>query len=162
VDINLTVANMVRESLIEEGYAVDLLAEYDNRLYNYRALALVSVHADSCEYINDQAKGYKVAVTMSNNYPEQSQRLANCLRTRYGEVTQMEYHPGSITADMTSYHAFGEIDNLTPAAIIEVGFMNLDREILTQQPDLLARGIADGILCFVRNEDVSANSTPNP
>jgi N-acetylmuramoyl-L-alanine amidase len=61
---------------------------------------------------------------------------------------------------MTDYHAFNEIDSETPAAIIETGFMNLDREILTQNPDVIARGITAGILCFVRNEDITSTQAP--
>jgi N-acetylmuramoyl-L-alanine amidase len=56
---------------------------------------------------------------------------------------------------MTSYHAFDEIHHETPAVIIEVGFMNLDRQILTRYPDVVAQGIADGVLCYIRNEDVN-------
>jgi len=62
---------------------------------------------------------------------------------------------------MTSYHAFAEIDPETTAAIIEVGFLNLDRQILTQKADLVAQGIADGILCYLNNEDLSQD-TPAP
>jgi N-acetylmuramoyl-L-alanine amidase len=36
--------------------------------------------------------------------------------------------------------------------------MNLDRTILTQQPDLLAEGIAQGVLCYIYNEDASPAS----
>ncbi len=160
VDINLNVAGLVRESLISQGYDVDLLAEFDPRLTNYHALALVSIHADSCEYINDQATGFKVSAAISNKYPEQTARLTTCLRNRYATITGLQFHAGSVTADMTDYHAFNEISTDTPAAIIETGFMNLDREILTQQPDVIAKGITSGILCFVRNEDV--NATPAP
>ncbi|HNT23131.1 MAG TPA: N-acetylmuramoyl-L-alanine amidase [Anaerolineales bacterium] len=159
VDINLTVAQMVKESLNAEGYDVDLLAEFDPRLVGYRSLALVSIHADSCQYINDEAMGFKVAAALSTSYPEQATRLTTCLRTRYADITGMRFHAGSVTNDMTNYHAFGEINSDTPAAIIEVGFMNLDRKILTEQPDLLARGITAGILCFVRNEDISEGTT---
>ena len=155
VDINLTVAQKVKESLVAEGFDVDLLAEFDPRLVGYRALALVSIHADSCQYVNDEATGFKVAAALSTFYPEQATRLTTCLRTRYADITGMRFHTGSVTNDMTNYHAFGEINNETPAAIIEVGFLNLDRKILTEQPDLLASGITAGILCFVRNEDIA-------
>jgi hypothetical protein len=50
---------------------------------------------------------------------------------------------------MTDYHSFREIHSLTPAAIIELGFMLADRAIMADQPDLLARGITDGVLCFL-------------
>lgn len=160
VDINLNVASRVREDLVAQGYDVDLLAEFDPRLTNYHALALVSIHADSCEYINDEATGFKLSAAISTKYPEQTARLTTCLRSRYAAITGLQFHSGSVTTDMTNYHAFSEINPDTPAAIIETGFMNLDREILTQHPDVIANGIASGILCFVRNEDV--NSTPAP
>jgi N-acetylmuramoyl-L-alanine amidase len=160
VDINLNVASLVKEDLVAQGYDVDLLAEFDHRLTGYHALALVSIHADSCEYINDQATGFKVTAAISTKYPEQAARLTTCLRTRYASVTGLEFHSGSVTADMTNYHAFREISADTPAVIIETGFMNLDHEILTQKPDVIANGIASGILCFVRNEDISATQIP--
>ncbi len=160
VDLNLSVASLVREDLIAQGYDVDLLAEFDPRLSGYLALALVSIHADSCDYINDQASGFKVSAAISTKYPDQTARLTNCLRTRYAEVTGLQFHSGSVTADMTNYHAFSEISPDTPAAIIETGFMNLDREILTQNPDKVADGITSGILCFVRNEDIAATQVP--
>jgi N-acetylmuramoyl-L-alanine amidase len=160
VDINLNVASLVREGLVKQGFDVDLLAEFDPRLDNYRALALVSIHADSCEYINDQATGFKLAAAMSTKYPEQTTRLTTCLKNRYASITGLQFHSGSVTSDMTDYHAFNEISPDTPAVIIETGFMNLDREILTQHPDVIANGIVSGILCFVRNEDVSATQVP--
>jgi N-acetylmuramoyl-L-alanine amidase len=57
---------------------------------------------------------------------------------------------------MTGYHAFQEISSNTTAAIMEIGFMNLDRLIMTQQPDLLAEGISQGVLCYIYNEDASS------
>ncbi|MCB9134995.1 MAG: N-acetylmuramoyl-L-alanine amidase [Anaerolineales bacterium] len=160
VQINLIVANLVRDQLVAEGFDVDLLEEFDTRLSSYRALALVSIHADSCEYINDQATGYKVAAALASPNPEKASRLTACIRDRYAKITGMSYHSGSITADMTSYHAFEEIDPNTPAAIIEIGFLNLDRQILTQYPETIADGIAQGILCYIRNEDASDPVTP--
>ena len=161
-DLNQEIATRVKESLVGQGFDVDLLKEFDSRLSGYRALVLVSIHADSCEYINDQATGFKVSAAMSNYYPEKAARLTACLRNRYMDATGLSFHPGSVTTDMTSYHAFEEIDNETTAAIIETGFMNLDRQVLTKHPDKIAKGITDGILCFVRNEDISPDTTPTP
>ena len=104
---------------------------------------------------NSQSEGPQLAAANANPRPERSQRLVACLRTRYGQATGMNLHSTSVTDDMTSYHAFEEINPETTAAIIEVGFLNLDRQILTQNPDLIAKGITDGILCFVNNEDIS-------
>lgn len=153
VDINLEVATRVQANLLTEGYQVDLLGEFDDQLKDYSAVALVSVHADSCNYINDEATGFKVAAAMSTVYREQALRLANCMRARYQAVTNLNFHQ-SVTRDMTEYHAFDEINPQTPAVIIEIGFMNLDYELLTKRPDLVARGITDGILCYIRNESI--------
>jgi N-acetylmuramoyl-L-alanine amidase len=159
VDINLNVASLVREKLVDLGYEVDLLAEFDSRLTNYRAQALVSIHADSCEYINDSATGFKVAAAITSD-PTQAQRLTSCLSNRYESITGLKFHSGSVTTNMTNYYAFSEINPATPAAIIEIGFMNLDHQILTEKPDLIADGITSGILCFIRNESIDATQVP--
>jgi len=153
LQVNQEVAAQVQHGLVNEGFEVELLKEFDPKLQEYFALALVSIHADSCQYINDQATGYKVAPSMENRRPERTGRLTSCLRYRYEEATGLEPH-NSITADMSSYHAFDEIDVDTPAAIIEIGFLNLDRQILTQEPDRIAAGITNGILCYIRNESI--------
>jgi len=151
-DVNLRIATMVKQALIQEGYEVDLLQEFDQALNQYEAFALVSIHSDSCEFINESATGFKVAPAISLPNKEKSNRLTACIVDRYQRATGLDFHFNTITDDMTQYHAFDEINSNTPAAIIEVGFMNLDREILTKQPDLIADGIVRGILCYIRNE----------
>ena len=66
-------------------------------------------------------------------------------------VTGLPRHPSSITDDMTSYHAFREIDRYTPGAIIETGFLFDDRDLLTNRPKQAARGIASGVVCFLES-----------
>jgi N-acetylmuramoyl-L-alanine amidase len=156
--VNQDVATRVKQKLVEKGFEVDLLREFDDRLAGYKALALVSIHADSCDYINDEATGFKVAATLANPYPERSSRLTACLRDRYAEATGMTFHSNTVTDDMSSYHAFDEIDSETNAAIIEIGFLNLDRQMLTKKQNRIAQGITDGILCYVRNEDVDQDN----
>ena len=97
VDINLNVASLVQEMLNEKGYDVDLLAEFDSRLTSYEADAIISIHADSCEYINNQATGFKVATSLAKYQPEQSTRLTSCLRGRYGSITGLPVHSQSVT-----------------------------------------------------------------
>jgi N-acetylmuramoyl-L-alanine amidase len=158
--VNLQIASLVQKLLVEQGYTVDLLAEFDPRLEGYQATALVSIHADSCDFINELATGFKVAETMINKRPDKSARLTSCLADRYARITGLGMHSASITLDMTSYHAFGEIHEVTPAAIIETGFLNLDRQFLTEEPQLAAQGIAAGITCFLNNESITF-STPS-
>jgi N-acetylmuramoyl-L-alanine amidase len=154
VELNYKIAAMVQQMLIDQGFNVDLLQEFDPRLTQYQALALVSIHNDSCKYINDEATGFKVAASMSNPHPERAARLEACLVQRYSAGTGLKFRPNSITSDMRDYHSFSEINNVTTAAIIETGFLNLDRQFLTEHTDKVAKGVTDGILCFVRNESV--------
>jgi N-acetylmuramoyl-L-alanine amidase len=160
--VNLQIATMVKETLTKEGFEVDLLKEFDPRLNGYKALALVSIHNDSCDYINDQATGFKVAAAVSSSYPEKATRLTACLSHRYQLITGLSFHYNTVTDDMTRYHAFNEIHTDTTASIIETGFLNLDREILTKNTDKVAQGVSAGILCFIRNEDVPGATVPNP
>jgi N-acetylmuramoyl-L-alanine amidase len=155
VEINLDVAREVVRSLRARGYRVDLLEEFDAQLESYVADALVSIHADSCEYFpnaSPPATGFKVASVMDSAVPDEEERLVVCLTERYGARTSLYFHANSITPHMTQYHTFYEIDPWTPGAIIETGFMGLDRELLTQQPGLVAQGIVDGIVCFIEGE----------
>ena len=159
-DLNLKIATLVQQKLTQAGYRVDLLQEFDSRLNGYTAVALVSIHNDSCTFVDDNATGFKISAAMDTRDVNRASRLTSCLRDRYERATALNFHPGSITSDMREYHAFTEIHDTTIAAIIETGFMNLDREILTQQPDLIAEGIVQGIECFINNEGVQATPVP--
>jgi N-acetylmuramoyl-L-alanine amidase len=153
-DVNLKIAELVQKSLVAQGFQVDLLNEFDTRLNGYRAVALISIHNDSCEYINDEATGFKVASSLETRDVNRAQRLTACLVDRYQRATNLTFHAGSITGDMREYHAFSEIDPNTITAIIETGFLNLDREVLTKETDRVASGVTQGILCFINNESV--------
>lgn len=150
--VNFSHATRVADFLRAEGYTVDILDEFDARLKGYRALALLSIHADSCAYINDLATGFKVARALESRVPEAEDRLVACMTSRYKRATGMRFHANTVTRDMTQYHAFGEIEPETPAAIIETGFMYLDRPVLTRKPEIVAKGITEGLLCFLRDE----------
>lgn len=159
-EVNQTIATLVQKQLTSQGYTVELLREFDEKLTGYQAAALVSIHADSCDYINNEATGFKVATALARSNRETSTRLSSCIRNRYAQITQLPHHSTSLTPDMTSYHAFAEINLDTPAAIIETGFLNLDRQFLLEKPDLVANGIVAGIICFLNNESISPTPTP--
>jgi N-acetylmuramoyl-L-alanine amidase len=147
VDINLAVAERVVAMLREQGCTVDLLEEFDDRLRGYRADAFLSIHSDSCDI--PEASGFKVARVSHSAIPEIEDRLVECLYQEYERATGLPRHDFSITPNMHEYHAFMEIDPQTPGAIIELGFMLSDRDILVNEPDRLATGIVAGLLCFL-------------
>jgi N-acetylmuramoyl-L-alanine amidase len=146
VDVNMSVARLVADDLRRAGYRVDLLAEYDRRLRGYKALALVSLHADSCI---PGASGFKVARDVNSLVPALDDALAGCLWTEYEQATRLSRDTAHITPDMYAYHAFRTIAARTPAAIVELGYLSGDRELLTERPETAARGVAAGIRCFL-------------
>ncbi len=160
LEVNSTIASFVQKKLTDLGYEVELLDEFDPRLVGYQAVLLLSIHADSCEYYSDSATGFKIAAALSETKADNATRLVACMADRYQKITGLQYNYHTVTVDMTSYHAFTEIDPLTTAAIIETGFLNLDQEILTKKPELIADGIVAGIQCYLNNEGVSATPTP--
>ncbi len=157
--INRNVAQLVVQALSGRGYDVDLLDEWDPRLDGYQASALVSIHADSCHHFEQPgATGFKVAPPSGRTSARaDDMRLYECMIRHYGEITDLPLHP-SLTRDMTEYHSFQEISPVTPAGIIELGFLYEDRAILENNPEILAEGIVAGILCFLEN----APPTPLP
>jgi N-acetylmuramoyl-L-alanine amidase len=160
--VNLDIATRVKVGLESANFQVDLLDEFDPRLEGYDALAVISIHNDSCAYINPEATGFKVAGALNGGARDKSEKLVSCLIDRYPKQTGLQYHAHSVTPDMTNYHSFYEVKTTTPVAIIETGFLNLDREILTQQPYRVAQGVIDGILCFALNQPVGPMPTITP
>jgi N-acetylmuramoyl-L-alanine amidase len=150
-DVNYAVAVEVVNLLQRRGIEADLLDEYDDRLTDYQARALVSIHADSCNIPG--ATGFKVARVTHSAIPEAEDALVACINQEYATQTGLPLHPASITDNMTNYHAFNEIHPSTPGVIIETGFLLDDRFILESRPKVVARGIAAGILCFLENRD---------
>ena len=150
VSINLDVGSRVVAILQYQGYEAELLPEYAEELNGYVADAFVSIHADACNV--PSATGFKVAHVAASAIPGIEDRLVACLIKEYGRTTGLPFHKNSITYDMTAYHAFGEIDPQTPGAIIELGFMGADRELLTENSYKVAQGVARGIICFLEGE----------
>lgn len=148
----VSVTNSIVERMVSELRSreinVDSLDEFDTRLDGYTGTALISVHVDSCDYINELATGFKIS---GSPYTDSSM-LSICIQQNYADTTQLAYHPNSITPHMANYHAFSKIDQETPAIIIEIGFLNLDREILTQGSDVVVNALVEGISCFLEQD----------
>ncbi len=156
-DINLKVAHNVVTNLEARGIRAEIYAEFDPRLQGYGGTALISIHADSCDYFNDFATGFKIS---GSPFTDSSQ-LSICMENEYQSATSLTYHANTITDDMRNYHAFREISPGVPAIIIEIGFMNLDRELLTTNAHMPVEGIVDGVVCFLASRQaVAEGSTP--
>jgi N-acetylmuramoyl-L-alanine amidase len=151
VDINQNIAIQVVDRLNEDfGWHAELLEEFDDQLNGYRADALLSIHADSCNIPG--RSGFKMARAESSYIPGPEDRLVDCVSRHYHDATGLAFDRYTITYDMTRYHAYYEIDPNTPAAIIEAGFMLADRELLTEHSDRVVQGLVDGLVCFIAGE----------
>ncbi len=143
--VNANLAERLVANLRARGIRAEILDEFDPRLTGYSATGLISIHADSCDYVNKFATGFKIS---GSTYTDSS-KLSTCMESAYGASTGLPYHANTITADMANYHAFAEIAPGTPAIIIEVGFMNLDRKKLTVDTDPVVLGLINGVTCFL-------------
>lgn len=158
-EINFDVAQRVVSNLRARNYTVDLLDEFDPRLDNYQAAALVSIHANTCQDFGEVVSGYLVAKAAARPDSGIDTILAECIAQNYEQLVPLERR-FTLTLDMTDYHTFREIHPLTPASIMELGFMLADRELLTQQPDLLAQAITNGVICFLEPSEDYPVITP--
>ncbi len=151
-DITTNVATRVRNILETAGVAAEILPEHapsqpQAPLLGYRARVLVAVHADVCDLPG--YSGFKVARGTHSTTASADDRLVACLNKEYAAATLLPMHEDTISVNMTNYYAFREIAADTPAAIIELGFLHDDRALLTDNAYEVARGVANGVLCFL-------------
>ncbi|MBC7871587.1 MAG: N-acetylmuramoyl-L-alanine amidase, partial [Chitinophagaceae bacterium] len=160
-EINFSVAERVVVRLRDLGYSVDLLDEWDPRLENYQAAALISIHSNTCQDFGEVVTGYLVAQAEARPEGGEDSRLRECIGQYYAQSSTLERRFG-LTRDMTDYHIFRDINVLTPGVILELGFLLADREVLTSDPDKLAEGIINGMLCFLdpNNATIAPEITP--
>lgn len=159
----MNVAQRVVATLRGRGFTVDLLEEFDDKLDGYQAAAFISLHADSCENFNDgfNHSGFKSTYpTERFSVRERDERLNTCVRENYAAITGLPFTAGSITRNMTEYHAFRKMAPSTPAIILEVGMLSYDRDMLQNHTDKLAQGVVNGLLCFLNPVSLATNAAP--
>jgi N-acetylmuramoyl-L-alanine amidase len=162
-EINYSVASRVVEELHRQGYVADLLDEFDPRLQDYRASALISIHANTCQDFGELVTGYMVAQQEARPEGGEDSRLRECVAQHYGAASGLDRRL-NLTHDMTDYYVFRAIHPQTPGVILELGFMLADRDLLVNRPDAMAEGVLNGILCFIRPDmpPTAEPSAPTP
>ena len=149
-EVNLEIARHTGTMLEELGYVVDILPAVVPP--DYRAHLFIAIHADAS---NDPGTtGYRVAAP-SRDATGRASGFVDLLNRKYGEVTGIRRLP-TVTRRMRNYYAFNfrryehALHPMTIAVIIETGFLTsaADREVIVSQPDLVARGIVEGIIAF--------------
>ncbi len=151
VDVTLDVARRAKTLLEARGYRVEILEEFDARLSkerrDYAPRAFLSIHADSCIY---DVRGFKIARAANSAIPLEDDRLVRCVKSHYADATLLPYHADTITPNMLEYHGLQKIAPQTPGAILELGFLGSDGDLLKNKRALPAQGIADGVEAFLK------------
>lgn len=155
--VNLSIAEAVVTNLQLKGIQADLLPA--TIPIRYQADAFVTIHADGND--DPTVYGYKVAPSAFDNPAGAAVQLSQAITVAYGKVTSLTQDSTfAVSDDMTKYFAFNFPEHLhaitatTPGVIVEAGYISndQDRAFLTQQPQLAAQGIADGIEAFLHHE----------
>jgi len=151
-EVNLNIAQKVKQLLEEKEIVVDLLPATIPP--GYFADAFVAIHVDGST--DRSVSGFKVASPrrdMSGN----AGKLQQIINETYTKVTGFP-QDSNITRNMTGYYAFSwrrfdhSLHPMTPATILETGFLTNPSEakLLTKNPSIPAKAIADALLRFLR------------
>jgi len=163
VDLNIAVAKKTAQLLADRGFNVEIL---DATVpVSYTTDLFLAIHADG--NIRPGMRGFK-AVAPWVSVPA-SDQFVGIFYEEYGKATGLPTDPVTSVA-MADYYAFNPItynhaiDARVPAALIEMGFVTnpLDRQVMTQQQDKLAWGIANSVDRFFRSGAVGDTPTPYP
>lgn len=162
-DVNRAVTERVATLLEAQGVIVDVLPA--TVPIRYQADAFVAIHADGSS--STATRGFKIATPWRTS--PASQHLNDALTAEYAAATGLP-QDGRITFNMRGYYAFSwrrfdhAIDRITPAAIVEMGFLSspTDRALMIGQPDVVAVGIANGILRYLNERDITNTAALEP
>jgi len=156
-ELNLDIAERTAILLMELGVEAEVLPTTLPPCY--RAHVFLSIHADGD--LSGLLSGFKVARASASPIAATDDAFVAALNEQYALATSLPRDDNHISRRMLNYYAFNTrryvhtIGPGVPAAIIETGFLTnwRDRLFLTQQTDLVAAGIANGILQFVGLEE---------
>ena len=160
--LNLTIAKKTEKILLDQGnFEVLIDIGRDPIINGTVANVFVAIHTDYCAPDNT---GYKVTRyggqkgSGLNGSGDSSDQLTQSIWAAYGDVTGLakDQKVGHFTNDFLYYYALGEIDQKTPGAIIEIGYLSDDHDFLLYNQDLVAQGIAKGIENYLNQSIPSA------
>lgn len=151
VAINLDIAGRVKRILEPRGIVVDILPTTITP--GYVADAVVALHGDGDG--TGESSGFKMAFSTRRTPYEAA--LLDSIKTHYAAATGLSYDSARISRQMTFYYLFGWWRNKystaphTPSVIVEMGYLSHDddRGLMMDRPDVVAGGIAEGIIRFL-------------
>jgi len=155
-DVDLRLAVMVRDYLENSGYSVDFLQEFDPALSDYTSLALVSIHTNTCDTSDSNLSGFNITTGGKNTYPAESKRLNDCITYHYAQNSGLDYLGENYTPGEEKLYSFDTVNDYTTISVIHAGYLGNDYRTISEKTASLAKGIADGIICYVENDSVGS------
>lgn len=155
-EVNMEIAKITKELLEKKRIKVEILPTTIPP--DYWADVFVSIHADGSE---DSSKtGFKAA-TPRRDMSGNADKLLSMVENNYEKATELIKDP-NVTRNMRGYYAFGwwryehSVHPMTTAIILETGFLSSpsDRKIIVDQPEVSAKGLADGIVEYLASEKI--------
>lgn len=150
-EINLDIADRVKALLEPRGIAVDVLPTMIPP--GYVADAVVALHGDGDG--SGAKSGFKMAHSTRRTPYEPT--LLESIRSEYAAATGLAWDAAGIGRNMSAYYLFSWTRNKystaphTPSVILEMGFVSNDHDrwLMTAKADVVAGGIAAGIVRFL-------------
>ena len=155
-DVNLRLGVIVRDYLEKNGYVVDFLHEFDPALTDYTGLALVSIHMNRCDTTDKKISGFTITTGGQNTYPSESKRLNDCLTYHYAQNSGLDFLGENYNPGEENLYSFDTVNNYTTISVIHAGYLGNDYRTISEKTQSLAKGIADGIICYVENDSVGS------
>ena len=91
-DVNLAIAELVKQKLEDLDYIVDLFPEYDLELLNYEGAAFLALYSGSCAESPLPPSGFSIGGSYSAQNPELVDQLATCLAQEYQQSTKLPFN----------------------------------------------------------------------
>ena len=150
-ETNLDIAQRVAGLLRKQGIVVDVLPTTIPE--GYIADAFVALHADGDG--TGENSGFKLAHGSRRGLYEDA--LQRAIRETYAVETGLSYDGEHVTRNMLAYYAVSwtryrhATSPFTPSVILEMGYLSNDddRELMIDKANVVAVGIANGIVNFL-------------
>jgi N-acetylmuramoyl-L-alanine amidase len=152
VDVNLIVAQTLRDMLQNEGIVVDMIPATVPR--NYKADVFVALHADSSE--DPARRGYKSAIFRYERNKRDA-LLKQIIDKNYFYFSGLPDDDMNVSGSMLEYYAFNRqrfkhaVSRRTPAIIVEMGYLSNKEDLaFIKDPVNPAYALKIGILSYLR------------
>jgi len=155
-EVNMNIAEETAKLLEERGIIVEILpTTVPSR---YWADVFIAIHADGST--DPYKNGFKAA-TPRRDMTGNADNLLNYIEESYQNATGLERDP-NVTRNMRGYYAFSwwrydhAVHPMTTSLILETGFLTnaSDRQIIVDNPQQSAQGIADGIIAYLESQNL--------